>query len=97
MFASSSLLDRMETTGRLSTETAKGLGVVGVPARASGICRDTRINHPYAAYSEVDFDIPVYYNEGDVCARVKVRIDEVSQSISIINSIRCIAKIQGKS
>ena len=91
MFASSSLLDRMETTGRLSTETAKGLGVVGVPARASGICRDTRINHPYAAYSEVDFDIPVYYNEGDVCARVKVRIDEVSQSISIIE--QCFSKM----
>ena len=55
-----------------------------MPARASGICRDTRVNHPYAAYDEVDFNIPVYYDEGDVCARVKVRIDEVYQSISII-------------
>lgn len=84
MFKSSSFLDRIETTGILSFEHAKGLGVVGVPARASGIFRDTRINHPYAAYSEVDFDIPVYYDEGDVCARVKVRIDEVYQSIAII-------------
>ncbi|OHB41539.1 MAG: NADH dehydrogenase [Planctomycetes bacterium RIFOXYB12_FULL_42_10] len=84
MSKSSSFLDRVETTGRLSLEHARGLGVVGVPARASGICRDTRINHPYAAYSEVDFDIPVYYDEGDVWARIKVRIDEVYQSISII-------------
>ena len=84
MSKSSSFMDRVETTGRLSLEHARGLGVVGVPARASGICRDTRINHPYAAYSEVDFDIPVYYEEGDVWARVKVRIEEVYQSISII-------------
>ena len=36
MFQSSSFLDRIETTGILSLEHAKGLGVVGVPARASG-------------------------------------------------------------
>jgi Ni,Fe-hydrogenase III large subunit len=84
MFASSSLLDRIETTGRLSTEIAKGLGVVGVAARASGIAKDTRVIHPYAAYKEVDFDIPVFYYEGDVYARVRVRVDEVYQSIYII-------------
>ena len=64
MFASSSLLDRLETTGRLSTEIARGLGVVGVAARASGIATDTRIIHPYAAYAEVDFDIPIFHYEG---------------------------------
>ena len=84
MFASSSLLDRLETTGRLSTEIARGLGVVGVAARASGIAHDTRITHPYAAYNEVDFDVPVFHYEGDVLARVRVRIDEVYQSIHII-------------
>src|SRR3990167_2352081 len=84
MFASSSLLDRLETTGRLSTEIAKGLGVVGVAARASGIATDTRIIHPYAAYNEVDFDISIFHYEGDVLARVRVRVDEVYQSIYII-------------
>ncbi|MCF6153386.1 MAG: NADH-quinone oxidoreductase subunit F [Candidatus Kuenenia stuttgartiensis] len=81
---SSSLLDRLETTGKLSTEIAKGLGVVGVAARASGIATDTRIIHPYAAYNEVDFDISIFHYEGDVFARTKVRIDEVYQSIYII-------------
>ncbi|TLD42770.1 MAG: Ni,Fe-hydrogenaseI large subunit HycE [Candidatus Jettenia ecosi] len=84
MFASSSLMDRLETTGRLPAETARGLGVVGVAARASGIGRDARVNHPYAAYREVDFDVPVFYNDGDVYARVRVRVDEVYQSIYII-------------
>lgn len=84
MFASSSLMDRLETTGKLPAETARGLGVVGVAARASGIGRDVRVNHPYAAYREVDFDVPAFYNDGDVYARVKVRVDEVYQSIYII-------------
>ncbi|HHT9115859.1 MAG TPA: hydrogenase large subunit, partial [Candidatus Wunengus californicus] len=84
MFASSSLLDRLETTGRLSTEIAKELGVVGVAARASGIATDTRLIHPYAAYNEVDFDISIFHYEGDVLARIRVRVDEVYQSMYII-------------
>ena len=84
ILGSSSLLDRLETTGRLSTEIAKELGVVGVAARASGIATDTRLIHPYAAYAEVDFDIPIFYYEGDVLARVRVRVDEVYQSMYII-------------
>jgi len=88
---SSSLLDRLETTGRLSTEIAKELGVVGVAARASGIATDTRLIHPYAAYNEVDFDISIFYYGGDVFARAKVRIDEVYQSIYIIE--QCFDKI----
>jgi Ni,Fe-hydrogenase III large subunit/Ni,Fe-hydrogenase III component G len=81
---SSSLLDRLEATGRLSAEIARELGVVGVAARASGIATDTRIIHPYAAYEKVDFDIPIFHCEGDVLARIRVRIDEVYQSIYII-------------
>ena len=81
---SASLLDRLETTGRLFMEIAKELGVVGVAARASGIATDTRLIHPYAAYNEVDFDIPIFHYEGDVLARVRVRVDEVYQSIYII-------------
>ncbi|WP_295101100.1 NADH-quinone oxidoreductase subunit C [uncultured Candidatus Kuenenia sp.] len=92
MFKSSSLLDRLETTGRLSEEIARGLGVVGVAARASGIVQDTRVNHPYAAYEEVDFDIPVFHYEGDVLARIRVRVDEVYQSIYIIE--QCFEKMR---
>lgn len=91
MFASSSLLDRLETTGRLSAEIAGGLGVVGIAARASGIVNDFRADHPYAAYREVNFEVPAFHYEGDVLARVRVRIDEVYQSIYIIE--QCLEKM----
>ena len=84
MFQSSSFLDRVETTGRLSLEHAKGLGVVGVPARASGICRDTRINHPMLLMVKLN-SIFLSIMMKAMCGQgVKVRIDEVYQSISII-------------
>jgi Ni,Fe-hydrogenase III large subunit/Ni,Fe-hydrogenase III component G len=78
-----SLLDRVETTGRLSAEAAKGLNIVGPGARASGIDRDVRRDHPYAAYDRLKFRVPVY-KEGDVNARMHVKIDEVYESLSII-------------
>lgn len=82
-FTQPSLLDRIETTGRLSTEAAKGLNVVGPGARASGIDRDVRRDHPHAAYEELSFRVPTY-SEGDVYARTKVKIDEVRESVSLI-------------
>ena len=44
-------MERMRGTGVLPQELARGLGVVGVGARASGIGLDTRRDHPYAAYA----------------------------------------------
>jgi len=78
-----SLLDRVETTGLLSMDAAKNLNVVGPIARASGIDRDTRRDHPYAAYKDVSFSIPSS-RDGDVNARMTVKIEEVLESISII-------------
>lgn len=78
-----SLLDRVETTGILSYDSARNLNVVGPIGRASGIDRDSRRDHPYAAYPELSFTVPVY-REGDVMARLRVKIDEVFESISII-------------
>jgi len=51
--------------------------------RASNINRDVRHDHPFAAYGNVQFTVPVYHY-GDVRARVRVRIDEIFESISII-------------
>jgi len=81
--SSESTRDRLEQTGVLRPETAQGLGVVGVAGRASGIDLDVRRDHPYAAYSRYSFRVPVYH-AGDVWHRMRVRIDEVGQSISII-------------
>ncbi len=83
LFASPSVADRIETTGRLYNDIAKGLHVVGPVGRASGIDRDTRRDHPYAAYRELAFDVPVL-KSGDVNARTRVRSDEVYESISLI-------------
>ncbi|HEY6003510.1 MAG TPA: NADH-quinone oxidoreductase subunit C, partial [Anaeromyxobacter sp.] len=43
--------DRLDATGRLSPEDAVALGVTGVAARASGVDRDARRDHPHAAYA----------------------------------------------
>ncbi|VVB85363.1 Membrane-bound hydrogenase subunit alpha [uncultured archaeon] len=83
LFASPSVADRIETTGRIYNDIAKGLHVVGPAARASGIDRDTRRDHPYAAYPDLKFKVPVL-KAGDVNARTRVRADEVYESIGII-------------
>lgn len=79
-------LNRMATTGILSLDQAKELEVVGVAARASGRNIDVRRDRPYGAYPSVTFQVPIY-QEGDVLARIRVRIDEVFESLSIIRQI----------
>jgi formate hydrogenlyase subunit 5 len=81
--SSESTRDRLVQTGVLLPEKAKDLGIVGVAGRASGIDLDVRRDHPYAAYSRYPLRVPVY-QAGDVSHRLQVRIDEVSESISII-------------
>lgn len=78
-----SLMDRIETTGRIYNDIAKGLHVVGPAARASGIDRDMRRDHPYAAYREFNFKVPVS-KAGDVLARTIVRADEICESVALI-------------
>ncbi len=81
--SSQTTLDRLEGTGVLGPEVARDLGVVGVAARASGIDLDVRRDHPYAAYADVGFRVPIYTG-GDVLSRLLVRADEVRESIGII-------------
>jgi Ni,Fe-hydrogenase III large subunit/Ni,Fe-hydrogenase III component G len=83
--SSDSTRDRLERTGILRPDKAKGLGIVGVGGRASGVNLDVRRDHPYAAYRWVNFRVPVY-EDGDVLHRMEVRIDEVHESIAIIRS-----------
>ncbi len=83
---SSATRDRLETTGRLKPETARDLGVVGIAGRASGFAHDLRRDFPHAAYDQVNFTVPLY-QEGDVLRRMQVRIDEVRQSLSILQQL----------
>jgi len=69
--------------GYLSVEDAKRISVVGPTARASTINVDIRRDDPYAAYSELDWNV-IIRDEGDVLARVVVRLLEIYESIRLI-------------
>ena len=85
-----SLQDRTVTTGILKPELARQYGAGGYVGRASGRPFDARRTPGYAPYTALQFDIPVR-SEGDVDARVWIRIDEVGQSLSIID--QCLDRI----
>ncbi len=78
-----SLKMRTQKVGFLSTEDALRLCVVGPVARASGVNTDVRKDEPYEAYGEIPFRI-VTRTEGDTYARLMVRLDELNESINII-------------
>jgi Ni,Fe-hydrogenase III large subunit/Ni,Fe-hydrogenase III component G len=73
--ANPGVVDRLSSTGRLREDDARRLGVVGPAARASGIARDVRRDHPYGAYRELDFLVPVR-SVGDLLDRLEQRLDE---------------------
>jgi Ni,Fe-hydrogenase III large subunit len=87
IFANASLTDRLETTGVLSERTAWDHGVIGVVGRASGIDQDVRRDRPFAAYDELAVKV-ASYRYGDVRARLRVRMDEIHESIRLIRDIR---------
>ena len=77
------ILARCKGLGVLAKEDARKLCAVGPTARASGVDADIRRDDPYAAYEDVSFKV-VVVPEGDVFARVVVRLLEILESISII-------------
>jgi Ni,Fe-hydrogenase III large subunit len=78
-----SFMDRLAGTGVLGHDVAESLGAVGVAARASGVARDVRHDRPYAAYAP-GVVAPITRADGDVRARMLVRIDEVFASFALI-------------
>ena len=81
-----SLQDRTVGAGVLDGELARRFGCGGVIGRASGRAFDARRDHPYPPYDELRFDVPTL-SEGDVNARVWVRIREVEESLRLITEI----------
>ncbi|WP_040586804.1 NADH-quinone oxidoreductase subunit C [Allomesorhizobium alhagi] len=81
-----SLQDRTVATGRLKPELARQYAAGGYVGRASGRDFDARRSPGYPPYDELAFDVPVL-QEGDVNARVWIRIREVEQSLSLIEQI----------
>jgi Ni,Fe-hydrogenase III large subunit/Ni,Fe-hydrogenase III component G len=78
-----SIRARMEKVGILKREDALKLGVVGPVARGSGVEIDVRKDEPYEAYGEIPFKV-ITKPSGDTWARMNVRMDEVEETINII-------------
>jgi NADH-quinone oxidoreductase subunit D len=76
-------LRRLKNTGVLSKERALELGVTGPLLRASGHPWDLRKAMPYSSYDHFDFAVPVG-SVGDNFDRYKVRLDEMRESVKII-------------
>jgi NADH-quinone oxidoreductase subunit D len=77
-------LRRVQGVGQLGLDRLLALGVSGPMIRAAGLAWDIRKAEPYSSYEKFDFDVPVY-QESDVWARYRVRIEEMRQSQRIVS------------
>lgn len=77
---------RFKNIGVLTSQEAMKYFVGGPVARASGINIDMRVNTNYAAYSQLDFRVPLR-KEGDIWARTLIRLEETLISINILRQI----------
>jgi NADH-quinone oxidoreductase subunit D len=83
---------RMEGTGYLSPKDLVAWGVTGPMLRAGGVPYDIRRVHPYLAYGDLDFEVPVG-EHSDNFDRYLVRMAEVKQCRSMI--LQCFDKLPG--
>ena len=85
-------IERTRGVGVVPAEELLALGTTGPVLRAAGVARDVRRDEPYAGYEDYDFDV-VTRPEGDVFARYEVRIEEMKQSLRIVQ--QCIDSLPG--
>lgn len=79
-------LNRMVNVGNLTREDAISYAVTGPAGRGSGFSCDVRIHKPYSLYDKVEFK-EVIRTEGDSYARYMNRLDEIEQSLHIIEQL----------
>ncbi|MFN3814085.1 MAG: NADH dehydrogenase (quinone) subunit D [Aquificaceae bacterium] len=84
-------LRRTKDMGVITREDIHNYGLSGPVARGSGVAYDIRKVEPYAAYDEVEFDVPVG-EVGDVYDRYLVRMEEMVQSLRIVE--QCVEKLK---
>jgi len=72
--------------GVLTRERALAYSAAGPILRASGVAYDVRRADPYSIYDRFDFDVAVRYN-GDVYDRYLIRLDEIWQSLTILEQV----------
>lgn len=76
-------IERLTGIGKITAEDAIAFGMSGPSLRGSGVAFDVRKANPYCGYEQFEFDIPVGSN-GDVYDRYLVRIEELRQSVRIL-------------
>ena len=79
-------IGRTQNVGKISSEDAIAWGYTGPLLRATGVPHDLRKATPYYGYDQLDFDIPVG-TSGDVFDRYLVRVEEMRQSLKIIEQV----------
>lgn len=77
---------RSKGIGLISKNDAISYGVTGPSGRGSGFSCDIRKKEPYHAYDKVNFN-EILYHEGDAFARYMVRMDEMRESMNIIEQL----------
>lgn len=83
---SSSVIDRLATTGIIGHGFVKPLNLTGPVGRASGSRRDVRRDYPYGIYKKYSPEI-ITYNDGDVLSRFMLKAEEIMASSRIIKKI----------
>ena len=77
------LKNRIEGVGIINRDMCNRYGCTGPVSRGAGIAHDTRRAEPHSVYPKFDFKIPVYH-EACSMARYNVRLDEVLESLNIL-------------
>jgi NADH-quinone oxidoreductase subunit D len=77
------LRKRLEDIGPIDAEMCRRYGATGQVIRAAGVPYDVRRAEPYSVYPELDFVVPIC-KEGDSMARYLVHMEEMAQSLIII-------------
>jgi NADH-quinone oxidoreductase subunit D len=83
--------ERNEGVGVLSAEDCLALGVTGPILRSAGVPNDLRKDEPYCGYETYDFDVPTR-TEADAYARYRIRLEEMRESMRIIE--QCLDRLQ---
>jgi NADH-quinone oxidoreductase subunit D len=77
--------------GGMDVQEMLGLGITGPVLRAAGVAQDLRKTEPYCGYETYEFDVPTR-SENDVFARYQVRVEEMRQSLRIVE--QCLARLE---